>query len=173
MYSRIDPYSNVRNELKLADRIIIDMDGYDLGFAKACSEIFSIDLWLDGLDSVMLRGWISTAIMEIVTLFTISPGTLYGTINLGPDLSPCRDNRMEYQYYPKLSSYSKEQLEEFSLAYKALAANMYACMNKKLRPYIDKAFELDYSDVACSVFRYAPGLLILNVRAILPFPNTP
>lgn len=163
----------MRNEQKLAERIIIGLDGYDTGFSRACSEIFHIDLWLDGAESVKLRGWITASVHEVINMFSVGPGTMMVAINMGPDLSADPENREEYKMYPGLSSFSKETIDEFVIAYKAFAANMYSSLNKKLEPYILEAFEMGYSDIACSVFRYAPNLLILNVRAITPFPDKP
>lgn len=169
-----DPYyDSVRNERKLADRVMLSLDGYDAGFSRRVSDIFEIDLWLERDRSPMIRGWISQAIRDIVDLYSIGPGSMLANLNLGPDLTSEPDTPNEYRYYPGLSSFSGDQIDEFSLAYKALSANIYNCLTRRLQPYIDEAFELGYQDIACSVFRYLPGVIVLNVRAISPFPDTP
>lgn len=166
-------YDNVRNEKKLADRIMLGLDGYDTGFAQKVSAIFEIDQWLDRDRSPMLRSWISQAVREIIDMFSIGPGSMMINLNLGPDLGRDLDDPAEFKYYPGMSAFEQDKVDEFVLAYKALAVNIYHCLNSRLQPYIQEAFELGYQDIACSVFRYLPGVIVLNVRAISPYPDTP
>lgn len=166
-------YNNVHNEKKLADRIMLGLDGFDTGFSKSVSDIFEIDLWMEHERSKMIRGWIDNSVREIIDVFSVGPGTMMSNINLGPDLNIDHLNDDEFRFYPGMRDFPQDKIDEFVLAYKALAANMYHCLNHKLQPYINEAFDLGYQDIACSVYRYLPGVVVLNVRAISPFPDTP
>lgn len=149
--------------LEIVSRLLIDLRGYDSGFIRKCEEIFEINVRHDKLDGSMLMEWMEYTVSEIVSLFSINPTTLFGTINIGPNLSE----------YRGIENYSSAQLDEFSLQYKAFATNVYQALSQKLEPYINESIDKGYSDVSCSVARFVPGALLLNMRAIQPFPEHP
>lgn len=148
------------SEPVLASRLIIDLDGFDVGFTKAICNLFRIDEYTDGKDSEMLRGWIAYCVRDIIDLFTTNPQTLFGTIQIGPDLKALIDQGMDPERFVP------EDIEEFQELYKAFAVNVYYVLNRKLDRYISKAIDMGYSDVSCDVHRYAPNMVVLNLRAI-------
>lgn len=84
---------------------------------------------------------------------------MFGTLNMGPDVRMYRD----------IGEYSERQIYEFENAYKALATHLTAILSTHLERYQTKAIDMGYSDVSCSVAKYMPGSLLLNMRGIQPF----
>lgn len=153
-------------ERLLAERVIVDLDGFDDGFIRRVCNIFQTDYYKDGASSDTLQGVIAFCVSEIVSLYTVNPTTMFGTINIGPDYQSL------YRDFPMFEDIARdEDLDEFSIAYKAFAANVFYVLSRKLRHLQDEAIELGFSDISCSVNRFKPGLLILNIRAIQEFPN--
>lgn len=164
MHTSYNDSRELPKEEQIVSRLLIDLNGYDTGFLKKCEEIFEINRYLDGSQAKMLWTWMDITISEIIALYSINPMTLMGTINIGAD----------YRAYEEdMRRYSEEQFEEFNLAYKAFATNVYQHLSVRLERYVNQAIELGYSDIACSVGRYRENALLLNVRGIQPFSTTP
>lgn len=144
----------------LARRVIIDLDGFDNGFINRVSHILEIDYYKDGALSEKFRKWIEFCIKDIVELFSMNPSTLYGTINIGPDFKYLADLGFIEE------DYSDKQIDEFSIAYKALATNLYYTLTRRLQHLMDKTIDMGFSDMSCTVERYHLGMVILTVRAL-------
>lgn len=144
----------------LADRLIIDLDGYDIGFNKRVCDIFEIDYYMDGRDSRLLRDWIEFSVNDIISLFSMNPSTLFGTINIGPDFKKLHEMGMD----PKRFDNATQEL--FSEAYKLFATNIYHVLARKLGNLLSKAIDMGFADISCTVHRYKPGLVVLNVNAM-------
>lgn len=125
------------------------------------SEIFEIDPWLEGDDSVKLRKWHKQAITDIITWFSISPGSLNGSINAGVDP---RD-------YAELEDMNVDQLIKFDGAYKATAIDVVSRLSEKFEREISAAIEDGFSDVEFSVIDYRLGMAIIDIRAIASFDS--
>lgn len=146
---------------RLASRLIIDLNGYDAAFLKNCEKIFEIDSVLDGADSKLLMRWVTFAITDILELYTINPDTLYGTINIGPNIK---------KDYPEIyERFSVEQHEEFMLEYKTFATYAYTILGRRLELIISRGIDLGYPDIACHLDKYRPGMLLINVYGIGSF----
>lgn len=167
------PYTgNTRPGRMLTEAAIIDLNGFDAEFMRECEKIFQINAWLDGLDGRCVRDWVRQAVSDVVELYTLNPGTLSGTLNMGPD----------YRYFPDLlherdsekTRFEARQYDEFEMAYKAFALNVAHHLTRMTEPFINEALALDYSDVAFTVVRYHPGCVVLAIRAIEPmYPTEP
>lgn len=118
---------------------------------------------MDGEDSRNLRSWVAYCVKDIVELFTTNPDTLYGTINIGPDIQALIKLGME------LDRLSDDDYENFIHLYKTLAVHIYYVLSRKLGKYISRAIDMGFGDVSCDVHRYNPGMLTLNLRAIAKF----
>lgn len=153
-------------ERLLADRVIIDLDGFDIGFINRVCSIFHTDYYKDGASSDTIQGVIEFCVKDIVSLYTINPATLFGTINIGPDYAALYD---EFPMFIEISQ--DEDLDDFDITYKAFAANVYYVLNRKLQYLQSEAIDLGYSDISCSVNKFKPGLLMLNVKAIQEFTD--
>lgn len=146
---------------EIASRIIIDLRDSDQRFIEDMAGIFQVNYGLDREGSWLLREYTTISVSEIVALYSMNPTTLYGTLNQGPD---------ERQYRGLLGHPEKE-IEEFAVAYKSFAVRLSAILATHLESYQNKAIAKGYSDVSCSVAKYIPGSLLLNMRGIQPFPT--
>lgn len=146
---------------EIASRLFIDLKQYDMRFLKDCEQIFEINSKMERHGGRLLREYMEITISEIVALYSMNPLTLMGTLNIGPDV----------RQYPELQSYSQEVQDKFAHAYKSFATRVCSLLVDYLAEYQNKAIDMGYSDVQCSVARYVPGSLLLNMRGISPFPN--
>lgn len=146
---------------EIVSRLFIDLRRFDLQFMRKCEEIFQINERLDRVGGQMLRDYLDITISEIVSLYSMNPSTIMGTLNIGAD----------FRQYPGLIDQPEEIQEEFNHAYKLFAVRMTEVLTDYLEEYRDKAIDMGYSDVSCSVARYVPGSLLLNMRGIMPFPD--
>lgn len=151
---------------RLADRLIIDLRGFDYDFIKSTCDIFHTDYYRDGKDSRNIRDWVQLCISDIVALFSFNPQTIHGTLNIGADLRTLE--REEFQSLR--NKVNQDDLEEFNNSYKVLSTNIYYVLSEVLEEQQNRAIDDGYSDIECSMVRYCPGHVVVNVRPVLELP---
>lgn len=143
---------------KIALRLLIDLNGYDIEFIRRLETIFEIDTRFKGESAAMLVSWINTAVTDIVSYYSISPTTLAGSINMG----------IHPKDYPGIEDMSDDKVENFNIEYKAFATNVFYHLGNRLEKYVTKAIDMGYNDVSLSVNRFRPGVLVLDIYGIDP-----
>lgn len=112
----------------------------------------------------MIRSWIMIAISDIISLYTINPTTLYGTVNIGPNLQ--KDYVDESGERTIIDLFSEEQVDDFVNVYKSFAVYAYGILTRRLEHITHDAIDMGYSDITCELVNFQRGMLQLRITPI-------